>query len=909
MLLTNKLRYILLLLCFGISTLCAYAQELTGASGQVIDGETGEYLPFVQVFFVESNQDNAKPTTFGTTTDMEGRYHISNPEGYTVLHFQMIGYKTEKLILRKGQSRENIKISLYPDTYALQDVIVTPKKKKERYRRKGNPAVELIRNVIAHKDSANVKTRNYYTADAYARMSFALDNFTPNFQKGFWKKVDFIQQYIDTTGDYPSITLSIRENLSKEYYQQHPQREKKIIERKRFFGLESLISTQTLDKTLTSVFTDVDINTNSISLLFNRFVSPVNSLMAVSYYQYYIMDTVLVDGYECIDLGFVPVNSEGFGFTGHLYIVNDSTYKIKKYILNVPQDINLNFVSNVSIEHQYKQLDNGLWAPDRTSTNCKFYLTNRERTLLARQTKIYRDFDFETPIDPKVYSPLIPTDTVKAPDSTSIRMDFEFWKQNRPEPLSFYEASVMDLIEGFKMKPEFNALIMAVDAMTTEYLATVPSSQWGESEWDFGPIYNTISWNMLEGVRMRIGGTTTANLHPHWFISGYGAFGVDDLRPKGNLTLMYSFNKKRYYQYEPLRHHISLSAQYDVDEPGQQFGIVDRDNILMSIPTSTPVLRNMQYVLHARANYMKEWPNRMTLKAHIGFEHNEAAGAMSYDRVTAYNNGKIATTHNLPFYHGYEAGVEFRYAPGSDFPINRSGVETPFTIEQDAPVFSIMHRIGYLDDRLTGGKGFLYNYTEGVAEKRFWFSSFGHLDARVQAGIMWNQAPFTKLYIPMTSTSIFLGKNAFNLMQPMEFLFDKYVALFATYYFKGWILNRIPGINRLQLRGVVSFSGIYGGLSNRNNPYIEGNEGLYAFPNDAVFNEQGDYQYGYTSSPIGALPYLEMSVGLENILKFIRVDYVRRLTYNDYMLPDGIHSRRMRGWGRNGIKVTIRFAL
>jgi hypothetical protein len=196
-----------------------------------------------------------------------------------------------------------------------------------------------------------------------------------------------------------------------------------------------------------------------------------------------------------------------------------------------------------------------------------------------------------------------------------------------------------------------------------------------------------------------------------------------------------------------------------------------------------------------------------------------------------------------------------------------------------------------------------------VAEKRFWFSSFGHLDARIQAGIMWNQAPFTKLYIPMTSTSIFLGKNAFNLMQPMEFLFDKYVALFATYYFKGWILNRIPGINRLQLRGVVSFSGIYGGLSNRNNPYIEGNEGLYAFPNDAVFNEQGDYQYGYTSSPIGALPYLEMSVGLENILKFIRVDYVRRLTYNDYMLPDGIHSRRMRGWGRNGVKVTIRFAL
>ena len=189
----NKLRYVAFCVVCFVCTLCAYAQGLTSVSGSVIDAETGEYLPFVQVFFVDSNQDNAKPTTFGTTTDGEGRYHISNLEGYTVLHFQMIGYKTEKLILRKGQARENVKIHLQPDTYALQDVIVTPKKKKERYRRKGNPAVELIRNVIAHKDSATIKTENYYTADVYARMSFALDNFNPNFKKGFWKKVDFIQ--------------------------------------------------------------------------------------------------------------------------------------------------------------------------------------------------------------------------------------------------------------------------------------------------------------------------------------------------------------------------------------------------------------------------------------------------------------------------------------------------------------------------------------------------------------------------------------------------------------------------------------------------------------------------------------------------------------------------------------------
>ena len=176
--------------------------------------------------------------------------------------------------------------------------------------------------------------------------------------------------------------------------------------------------------------------------------------------------------------------------------------------------------------------------------------------------------------------------------------------------------------------------------------------------------------------------------------------------------------------------------------------------------------------------------------------------------------------------------------------------------------------------------------------------------------MVWNKVPFTKLYSPNTTApSIFLGRNSFNLMQPMEFMMDQYVAVYATYFFKGWILNRIPGINRLKLRGVVSFSGIYGGLTSKNNPYLAGNTGLYKLPDSAVYDENGEYQYGYTTSPIGRLPYMEITAGLENILKFIRIDYVRRLTYNDYVLPDGIHRRKIGAWGRNGVKITIRFAL
>ncbi|MBR1928732.1 MAG: carboxypeptidase-like regulatory domain-containing protein [Paludibacteraceae bacterium] len=940
--LKNRFKHIelllLLLLALPVMPIMSATQEkVTSVQGVVVDAETGEKLPFVQIYFIKPSSDGQLASQYGTTSDMEGNFSISNPVGYTTINFQMIGYKTEMYTVRLGQQKKDVKIKLKADVYGLQDIVVTPKNQKQKYKRKGNPAVELIKNVIDHKDSLQVKSSDHYIAGTYHRMSFALDNFYPNFDKGLWKSVQFIEKYIDTTGVYPSITLSIRENLGHEYYQRKPHREKKDIERNRVFGLESLLSTESLENNMKAVFTDVDIYDDDMNLLFNRFVSPLSSSLAVSYYQYYIMDTIMLDGDSVIDLAFVPVNSESYSFTGHLYIMNDSTFKLKKYSINIPPHINLNFVSHYSVEHEYKKLENGLWAPDRTNTYCKFYLTNRKKTILARQTKLYTDFDFDTELRKEVFANRIRIDSVKH-DSTTISKDFQFWDEHRPEPLSQYEGAVVNMIDEAKRNPKFNSLIMLADALSTEYVQTVPSSRYGDSKWDFGPIYNTISWNKLEGVRLRIGGQTTANVHKQLFFSGYVAFGTHDLLPKYNATLMWSFNKKRYHMYEKLRDYIALSVQYDVEQPGQQVGVVDRDNILMSIPIGKVTDKNMQYVFRTRLHYYKEFLNHLSFRAQFNYEYNEAASAMTYSRVSWDDSGNYITTqafnkyhHNA--YHDYEFGLELRYTPGSIMSMNRMGVETPFTLEQDAPVISINHWIGYLDDRgmrfdkagndIGGGQGFFYNHTQLTAEKRFWFSSFGHLDARIQTGYIWQKVPFTKLYSPQTSTSIFLGKNAFNQMQPMEFMFDAYVGLYATYFFKGWILNRIPGINRLKLRGVVSFSAIYGGLTKKNNPYTQGSEGLYALPNnEASFSydktNAAIVTAGATSSPIGKLPYMELTAGLENIFKFVRIDYIRRLTYNDYELPimiknaDGemVHVRRKLGpWGRNGVKVTVRFAL
>ena len=860
------------------------------------------------------------PSEIGTTSDLDGNFSISNTSGYNTLHFQMLGYKTEMLTLRKGQNRKDVKIKMSPDVYGLQDIVVTPKNRKRDYKRKGNPAVELIKNVIANKEKHCVQTADYYTAKTYSRMSFALDNIKVNWEKPFWKNFTFVKKYIDTTGVYPSVTVSLREHINEEYYQRKPHREKKILQKKRIFGIEDLVSSGSFQENINAIFRDVEINDNSMNLLFNRFVSPLSSTLAVTFYQYYIMDTIMVDGYPCIDLAFVPVNSESYGFTGHLYIVNDSTFRLKRYAINVPPDINLNFVSNYSVEHSYKQLPNGLWAPDRTTTYAKFYILNNKRGMLARQTKIYTDWDLETPIPKQTFSAL-KADEVETNDSTAQRFGAAAWDTLRPEPLTKYENSVYELVQEATSNQKIASMIAAVNAITTEFIATTPARDMDLSKFDIGPIYQFVSWNMLEGVRVRVGGASTAKLHDQFFFRGYLAFGTKDLRPKYNATFIYTFDKHKNQPYDGIRHHLQLSAQYDVEEPGQLTDVIRRDHILMSIPTSKPTMGFNQYVFHAKLEYMKEWRNKFSIRTSFDFMNNEAAGALKYERVNWAMNPDSSWNFNttgIPSYRNYEGCIEFRYSPGSRVYIDRMGIESPFAMDKDAPTVQLTHYVGYLDDRYHGGNGFIYNRTEAMFDQRFWFSAFGHLDLRVQTGMIWQKVPFTKLYIPNTSTSIFLAQRAFNLMKPMEFLMDQYVALFATYYFKGWILNRIPGLNKLKLRGVVSVAAIYGGLSKKNNPFLETGTGLYEFPQDATFDDSGYWTAGRTTSPIGKLPYIEITAGFENILKFIRIDYVRRITYNDYELPLVIPNsqgekiparRRIPAWGRNGVKITFRLAL
>ena len=855
------IRYIILiaLLQAVAGIFLSHAQSFTSASGIVKDSITGEPLPFVSVYFDGS--------TIGAMTDDNGTFTLQNNQGYTKLAAASLGYDTKFIDLKPSKKNDNLEVLLKPTAFEISEVVVKPK--REKYTRKDNPAVELIKKVIAHKNDNRIEAKPEYQTEVYEKLSLSLDNFNPNLDKNkFLKKFKFIKNYLDTSefNGKPILTVSVRENLSDFYYRKSPKAEKTIVRAKRMQGIDKTLDDGGgITSNLEEIFKSINIFDNNIPILLNRFVSPLSSTLATTYYHYYIMDTLDVGGDKCVDLAFVPANSESYGFTGRLYITLDGNYAVKKVLLNTPANINLNWVDKLRIEQEFKQMPDSTWVLDQENTFVNFYVVKGTQQLYAHQLRNYDNYNFNVQNADSVFGLLgalhvLPEATAQ-PDT--------FWTHNRPIPLKEKEDALKDLLGQLRKVPAFNAIIKTAEILITGYIPTANDKK--VTKFDFGPMNTTFSANHLEGFRMRVGGMTTANLNPYWFASGYLAYGTNDRKIKYNLKLTHSFTKKEYHEGENPVNNLSFIQEYDVYTPGQDFLFTSKDNIFVAWKVGEPVTK-MQYIRKSVLQYEKEWLNGLTWKSWIMNQNNEAAGTLQY--IKRDESGNL---YHIKDFTTSEIGTQLRFAPGERAYNGRSGKESVFNLSKDAPVFKLSHQLGIKG--VLGGD-YNYNHTEISAEKRIWLSSFGHIDAQVKAGKVWDKVPFPLLILPNTNQSVTIQPEAFHMMNALEFVTDQYVSFNATYYLKGWILNRIPGIKWLRLREVLSFNMIYGGLTDKNNPTLT--PGLFLLPDG--------------TQPLGSTPYMECSVGLENIFKILRIDYYRRLTYLDH--PD---------IKKGGIRIALRF--
>ena len=212
-----------------------------------------------------------------------------------------------------------------------------------------------------------------------------------------------------------------------------------------------------------------------------------------------------------------------------------------------------------------------------------------------------------------------------------------------------------------------------------------------------------------------------------------------------------------------------------------------------------------------------------------------------------------------------EVTARLRFAPGETYINNKLSRRV---INLDAPVFSLSHTAGF--SGLLGGQ-YNYNFTELHIFKRFWLSSWGKVDLTLKGGIQWNQVPYPLLIHPQANQSYIIQREAFNLINTMEFLNDRYATLMVSWDLNGKLFNRTPIIKKFHWREYVGLRMLWGTLTDKNNPYLEQNQGS----NLLMYFPEGSYIMDSKK------PYAELILGVHNIFKFFHVEYVRRLTYNN----------------------------
>lgn len=835
----NKKIYFLLLFSFFL--LKVYGQNFM-IKGIVTDSTTGEGLPFATILVQESK--------LGTSTDTEGNFSLSVPKGKKKLLVSYMGYESCEMEFVPNKTTY-LKIALAPLDVNLTEVVIKPT--REKYRKKDNPAVRFVREMIRRKKQNSPYSHDYYSYEHYEKILFAKNDFSPKMsEKDKKSKFGFVQEFVDTLSDGTQILpVSEKEKVEWVYYRNHPETKKRVLEGSQSAGVDEVFSSDGVQQFLGEAFQEVNIFNNDIDLFLQHFVSPL-SIIGPNYYKYYLMDTLQIEGQTCVDLGFVPFNSETFGFTGHLFVTLDSTFFVKKAILNVPKDINLNFVSAMTIEQTFERTKDSTRLITKDDIQVNFKLSEKTKGLYARRLNIYRNHSFEAPVGERAQVFENSTPTIISPGA--YQQSDQFWASVRPsEAIRKNPKSVNNLMEKLRSVPVFYYTEKLISILVSGYVPTNKDPL--KNKFDLGPMNSTFNGNAIEGGRFRLGGGTTPVLNKHWLADGYVAYGTRDQKFKYDALLEYSFNERKTYRLEYPIHSLRVEYMYDLNKLGQQYMYTSKDNVMLAIRRKKDT--RATYLRKAELTYTKEHYNGISYGIILRNMQEYATPYAEFNRFQA--DGSLS---KVDHYTLTDMELRFRYGKNEKFYQTRTQ-RVPITY--DAFIFNASHIMAW-----KGILGSSYNYqrTDIGIQKRFWLSAFGYIDIIAKAGKVWSKVPYPLLIIPNANLTYTIQPEAYTNMNAMEFLNDEYASWDITYYINGNLLNRIPGIKKLKWREVLTFRGLWGHLTNKNNPWLSAEkEGLYTFPEGSLL--------------MNKKPYMEAGVGIENIFKFLRIDYVWRLNYRD----------------------------
>jgi len=813
--------------------------------GVVVDAQSNEPIPYASIYFSDYN--------YGTKTNAKGEFSLNTnklTQAKSKAKVSCVGFKPVLVSLSKADKGITIKLS--SESQALGEVTV----KKQKYKNRNNPAVELIEKVIENKKNNRKEALDYYEQEKYEKVQFAINHITPDFQKKkLFKHFQFVFENIDSlknNGD-KILPVYLKENISDVYYQKSPQKLKEVDKAHKavsFAGFDN----KGIENNINYLYQDVDIYQNNISLVSNQFLSPIAGT-APGFYRYYIMDTIQSGKDKVARMYFGARNKEDMLFQGYLYVLLDGSYAIKRIELTTSKDININWVSDIKIVQEFSKMDNKNWMLSSDQISMNFGLSKNGRGIFGQKIVSYSNFKL---------SPTLKGDSilngkkVKTLELTELQSN-KYLDEHRHEQLSKSEEGTYTAMDSVQKVPAVKRVMDIASIFMFGYKDL--------GLFEIGPINTFYMYNSIEGSRLRFGGRTTNAFSKKFNLETYLAYGFKDERFKYYLGGTWSFTNRNLQEF-PVKS-LKLSMQNETQLPGQQMQFLMEDNFLLSFKrgVNDKIFYNKTY----KIEHLNEFQNHFSYTLGYKYTNMAPGGTMAYN-YTDYASG-INDVNNL---HVSEFYVNLRYAPHESFYQGKT-----FRIPNYSrfPIFELRYSAG----NKIWGNDYNYQTLRFNIRKRFYFSVLGYSDVVWEAGKIFGKVPYPLLNIPQANQTYSYQIESYNMMNFLEFVTDQYTSLLVDHNFNGFFFNKVPFIKHLGLREVASFKMLYGNLTDANNPAVQSD--LFKLPVQA-----DGTPVTYT---LGKTPYIEGSVGIGNIFKIFRIDLVRRFTYldNPYVSKYGIRMR------------------
>lgn len=828
------MRILLLFSLFILSALAALSQPVR-ISGRVTDADTGEGVPFADVYI----KATATRPIQGATADVDGYYDLSiNYKPQDSVTVSALGYVTRTKALRPDTAVV-LNIALQSAGFDLGEVVVIAGE---------NPANAIVRGIIANKEKYRPEALPALQYENYAKIELDFKNIPPEWEnKKAFEPFSIIFESVDSTSDeIPFLPVYLNEVLSDVFYVQGRTEPREIVRAQRSSGVENA----TILEWMRQIHAPFNIYDNWINVLEKPFASPFSNA-GLSYYEYYILDSAVINGQWSYQLKFKPKRRQENTFYGEFWVA-DTSFAVQRVQMRMSPDVNINLVRRIIISEE-AGIVNGQWLSLRRNMVVDFTPTEGAPGVIARRTETREDFRFNEESIRQGYQQRPST-------QTGFESSEEFWVAHRHEPLSKQEANIYAVSDSVQRIPIFKTYMEVVDIVVNGYYSAGKVA--------LGPYVSVISNNPIEGLRLRVGARTTTEFSENIRLGAHVAYGFRDERFKYGGTFEWILNREpRTVIGGGFRQDISLNSESSEDFlEGDVFsGVLRR-----------PIPQKLIFAKEAKVFY-ERWglngiSNRVTLLHRTLDPYGGVGGAFPFSYLpNPENSSAVDTTINTT-----ELLVKLRYAFGEKY-IDGDFERT--TVGTEHPIIELQYVAGLPD---IWGSNYAYHKLSLYYRHYLTIAPIGWLSYRWEVGKVWGNVPFLLMEVHPGNESWFMARGIFNTMNRYEFASDTYASLILEHHFDGFILNKIPLLRKLNWREIALLKGVVGSLSDANRQRNAAN--LFDPSRVDTFN-------GFRAPDQG--PYIEAGVGVENIFKIIRIDALWRIRYLDN--PQASRFRLMMG--------------